>query len=200
MKHFSYSKKQNAQTTGGFLIIELIVALFVFGIVMTVSIGSVIAVIDANKKAQSLESIMNNLNLAMDSMTKALAVGSTYNCLVGPIVTDCSTGPGDGVTFESQDGGTVQTIRFFFETPCVGGGTGGCIKRQIGSAPAFRMTAPEVNIQDAKFYVAGTQTLALGDTNQPRVSIFIKGQAGVNTRNPTDFSIQTMVSQRVPDL
>jgi len=199
---FSKQKLKNTKQSG-FLLVELVVALFIFSIVAVVSLGSVITVFDANKKAQSLQSVMNNLNLAMDSMTKALAVGKNFDC--GSSGGDC-VGSGDNeITFTSQFGETI-TYEFLSTCPPAFGGGGGCITRRVddgvNSPPTVRFTAKEIEIQNVVFSVYGTEPLypVLTDTTQPRVSIFIKGLAKAGPRNNTEFTLQTTVSQRSPDL
>ena len=69
------NKKQNQK---GFVLAELIVAIFIFTIVMVVSMGAIVSLIDANRKTQSLKSVMNNLNIAVDLMSRTIIVGTNY--------------------------------------------------------------------------------------------------------------------------
>lgn len=203
MKKTFFTKKQS--TAGGFLLVELIVALFIFSLVMVVAIGSLISAFDANKKAQSLQSVMNNLNLAMEEMTKSLAVGKQYACNsdshgTGVLADDCPAGPSSTplkkISFTSQDGMTV-TYEFIPKA----GSVGGYITRKIGSGSALRLTANEIDIDvpNSGFYVTGATSFTNSDTVQPSVAIVIKGTAQAGPRNTTSFSVQTMVSQRIPD-
>lgn len=210
-----FKKTFKNKSQSGFLLVELIVALFIFSVVMTVGIGSIITIFDANKKAQSLQSVMNNLNLAMDSMTKALAVGTNYGCLAqlsssDPETTnvgDCDGGLnpfGAGVSFLSQDDDivTFEFSKSCFEEDEEGNDTAGCFMRTINDEPPVRLTAPEIRLSDVRFLVSGTAPFnpPTNDLEQPRVLIFIKGIANAGPRNKTTFSIQTAVSQRIPDL
>src|SRR3989344_8697452 len=52
----------------GFTLVEMIVAIALFSIVMVVSVGALLALVTANRKAQALQSVMNNLNIALDGM------------------------------------------------------------------------------------------------------------------------------------
>ena len=185
-------KRSQIRPDAGFLLIELIVALFIFSLVATVSISSIIVIFDANKKAQSLQSVMNNLNLAMDTMTKALAVGTTY--------APYSSGTATGLTFRDKDN---VLIDFAFNTACpaaAGGSTGGCLTRRVASGPLLRLTASEIDITSASFTIHGEELFASGDAKQPRVEIFLDGVVKAGPRNQTKFALQTAVSQRIPDL
>jgi hypothetical protein len=59
------------------------------------------------------------------------------------------------------------------------------------------MTAPEVNITDAKFFVSGSERAG---EEQPKVLIVVRGISPAGPRAlPTEFMVQTLVSQRVPN-
>ena len=67
--NFQFSKSSKGlprselrSTTGGFTLVELMVSVSLFAIVMVISMGSVVSVFDANKKSQSLRTVMDNLN------------------------------------------------------------------------------------------------------------------------------------------
>ncbi len=49
----------------GFTLIEIIVSVAIFTVVMLISVGAVLNAVNANRKAQSLNTIVNNLNLAL---------------------------------------------------------------------------------------------------------------------------------------
>lgn len=56
----------------------MMVSIAIFAIVAVVAIGALLKIVDANKKAQSLETSINNLNFVLDSMTREIRVGSNY--------------------------------------------------------------------------------------------------------------------------
>lgn len=173
-------KKNGRDSKRGFVLVEVIVAVFLFSIVMSISIGSIISAFDVNRKTQSLKSMMNNLNQAVDEMTKALAVGKEY------------TGGGDTITFISQYG---DTVTYLWDDES------NSIRREIIEAgeltpTGIRLTAKEIEIENLEFDISGTGE---GDEIQPKVSIYIRGSAKAGAREQTTFSLQTMVSQRTPD-
>lgn len=220
---FKLNQKEKYQNKkSGFILVELIVALFIFSIVILVSAGSIISIISANKKSQSLKSVMNNLNLALDSITKTLAVGEFYHCgperdVVLPVIPlteplDCvdnqnnpSPDPeySDQITFKSSEDldenpTNSDYVTYFFTSNV----EGGHIDRSVNfQSPAVRVTALDVDILDARFYVSGSKPFGAENLErQPKVFIIIKGQTGTDpNQNPTIFNIQTLVSQRIPD-
>lgn len=209
MNHF-FNKKRHPKNNRGFLLAELIVAVFLFSLFATVSIGSIINLLDANRKTQSLKSITNNLNQALDSMTKEMAVGKKYDCryVDGG---DCpfSTGGGSSITFLSNedvdgDGAYNDKITYRFNAPDPETGAGGYIERETTlfgvTGQAIRMTAQEVNITNLVFFVNGTAPFTSSDTYQPKVTIFIDGITKTAPRgSDSSFHIQTGVTQRIPD-
>ncbi len=180
--------------TSGFTLIEIMVAIGIFAIVMTVSTGSLLSIINADKKSQSLKSVMNNLNFALDSMSRTIRVGTTYHCGNSGDLTsvqDC-TGGSSYLAFERSGGNSGdssdQIVYKLSGTQIV--------KSTDGGATFIGFTAPEVVIDTLNFYVNGTTS---ADNNQPRVIMVVRGSAGTNERTRTPFSLQTTVTQRALD-
>ncbi len=168
---------------GGFTLIEMIVSIFIFSIVMVIATGSLVTILGANRKAQAVKAVMNNLNFSLDSMTRAIRVGTNYDCGVS----SCATSGSTEFMFTSTDGEDI-TYRLNQAT--------NRIERREGSAGAFyALTAPDVTIERLKFYADGESE---SDTNQPRVLIVLSGVAG-DARTQTRFDLQTLVSQRILD-
>jgi prepilin-type N-terminal cleavage/methylation domain-containing protein len=197
-------------TERGFSLIELMVAITLFAVVMLVSVGALLSLVDANRKARSLESVMNNLNIAVDGMVRSIRMGNTYNCNATAVPAhevggDCGLGA-DLFSFAPFGSNPdVQTERWVYYFEEGAGESGGRLLRSrtgnLGDAVAI--TAPEVNIEDVTFYVDGTiraNTLSQ-DKTQPKVVMVIKGTAGAgNAKTETTFYIQATAVQRVLDL
>ena len=174
-----YSRKK------GFTLVEMIVAVGLFTIVTLVVIGALLSIVDANRKAKSLQSVMNNLNFALESMVRTIRTGSDYQCL-GVNYPNCSGGT--ELQFTDSEGRQI-TYRYSFNNR---------IERRVGSSSQFiAITAPEVTINDFKFYVIGANS---SDTIQPYVLMTISGQAKVGTRAASDFHVQATASQRILDI
>ena len=194
------------KSNAGFTLIEMMVAVTIFSIVMLVSVGSILAIVEANRKAQSLKSVVNNLNFTMETISRNIRVGTKFHCFSvnnNAAVPDGITDPQDcdeddeanALALEPQLGDpnldTDQVIYRF---------NNGAIWRQISPGPfndAVRLTADEVTIEHMEFVVDGNTVSASGD--QPRVRITIQGFAEVGSER-TDFNLQTTVTQRVLDL
>lgn len=203
-------KKQNIimrKSTHGFSLIEMLVATALFVSVMLIGVGALLALIDANRKAHAINSVMNNLNLAIESMSRKMRVGTTYHCEISnssppaniSVPKDCTQG-GNLIAFEASGGNPSDP-----NDQIVYRLNGTYIERSEDGGNTFiNITAPEVTIENiAKnfrlFYVDGT-SFPPSDKKQPKVIMIISGSAGVSDKVRTEFNLQTMVSQRVLDL
>jgi len=194
-----HAKEDRLTTSGGFGLVEMMVAVALFVVVMTISVGALLSLIDANRKVQALRSVMNNLNFALENMSRNIRVGTTYHCHTQATPPpnldtpkDCTEG-GVLLAFEANDGDPSTPIdQVIYRL------SGTQLERSIdGGATFIGVTAPEVRIENMKFYVSGT---SVTDTKQPKVTITIQGLAGVKARVKTDFNLQVTISQRLPDL
>lgn len=180
-RHLNKKGLPRAQSRG-FTLIELMTALTIFTVVMTISIGSILGIFDANRKSRSMKTVMNNLNLAMESMSKEMRYGRNYHCGGGSITAPQNCSSGDtSVSFLSSD--NVQITYSL---------AGSAIEKRSGSGNFIPVTAPEVVIDDLDFYVLGAGT---DNSLHPKVVIKVSGHAGEG-RGRSDFVIQTLVSQR----
>jgi prepilin-type N-terminal cleavage/methylation domain-containing protein len=192
--------------SGGFTLIEIIVAVGLFSVVMLVSTGALLALVTANRKAQVTQSVMNNLNIALDGMVRNIREGTSFHCGSGTgLITqpaDCATnvGPAGGDTLFGfrpfAPAHDVDRTIYYFQN--------GRIYQQqyINGAyqTAIAITASEVQIDTMRFYVTGTIT---GDQYQPRVVMVVKGTVGYPSSTAkvrSSFNIQATAVQRVLDL
>ncbi|MBX4181431.1 prepilin-type N-terminal cleavage/methylation domain-containing protein [Candidatus Parcubacteria bacterium] len=171
----------------GFTLIELMTAVSIFAIIMVISMGSIVGIFDANRKSRSLKTVMSNLNLAVESLSKEVRFGTKYHCGGGDVTLPVNCASGDtSLSFLASDGSQI-TYRL----------NAGALEKQVGTSGIFvPVTAPELVIDDMGFYVLGA-----GNTNtlQPKVTIRIKGHSGAG-KSRTDFTLQTLVSQRILDI
>ncbi len=215
MKNKSKYKQNSFSAQAGFTLIEMMVAVSLFAVVMTISVGALLALVDANRKAQALQSVMNNLNVALDGMVRNIRMGVMYHCddlnelnkIVLSTPTDCVEG-GELLAFEAFGNSKADTSDqwvYWFEN-------GRLWKSEDARDSTLPITAPEVQIDSFKVFVTGSEgTLNEdGDTIQPKVVFSIQGTAGaadsafsvVGTAKKirTTFNIQAVASQRLLDL
>jgi len=185
------AKKNNK----GFTLIELMVSVSIFVIVMVISTGSILSVFDANRKSQTLRTVMDNLNLTMESMTRVIRFGTNYHCdvtVTNPALTsprDCGSGA-SSIQVLASDGVTRVAYRLVNNK----------ITRSINGGTEYDLTSADMVITDLSFRVFGSPLYANGtDKFQPQVIIVIRGYAGTKVSTRSEFTLQTTVSQRAFD-
>ena len=182
----------------GFTLIEMIVAVGLFAVVMVICVSTLFALVNANRKAQALQSVMNNLNITLDGMARAIREGSTYNCGSSAPFTGTRDCPNGDIEFNFEHyGGDTSNFndQWFYRFDAV---LHQIQKSEDGGVTFFPVTSPEITVDDVKFFVVGTTR---GDTVQPKVVIVVKGTAAANNaKTKSTFHIQAAATQRLIDL
>lgn len=176
-------------------------SLAVFAVVMTIAVGALVSLIEANSRAQSLKEAVNNLNFALESMARQIRVGDTYHCGEdGPVhqPDDCLYGyPYLGIESQAGDRSDPDDQLVFARKETDDGR--GYIVQSDNSGDTFaRITSPSVDIEDLLFYVRGAAR-GRPDNEQPRVIIVLSGSVGSSGRTTVPFHLQTTVTQRLLD-
>lgn len=188
---FSLSKNCKFKIAGnkGFTFFEMLVATTILSFVVLISLGSFLAVLAGQKKANAISTIQENLKFAVEMMMREIRTGKNYYCGYG-------TGSN---TLDCPNGGNVITFRNYLGQTIIYRLNGSKIeKSDNGGASYLSMTFPEITISNLTFYVLGSNPPP--DQNQPRVTITVAGQTGITPRTMKKFNIQTTVSQRLLDL
>ncbi len=168
----------------GFTLIEMVMSVAVFTVVALVAAGALLAVADANRKAQAFKSVVNNINFALESVARNLRTGSAYST-ASFFNGNCASGYTDGIKFTSQAG--VSTEYFLQGTQIV---------RRVGSGSAVGVTAPEVSVSRFCFLLQGE---AVGDDKQPNALMLVGGIMRAGQKLESRFDIQTFITQRLID-
>lgn len=184
--------KVNQKRNKGFTLIELMVSVSVFIIVMVISMGSILSVIDANRKSQSLRSVMDNLNYTLESMTRSIRFGTSYHCDINQGIVsmprDCAGGA-SSIAVRSSSG--VQVVYKLVN---------GRLVRTLNGTTDYYLTGSDVTITKANFWVTGSDPYASGaNLSQPRVVVVLSGYVGIKQTTHSTFTIETTISQRLFD-
>jgi len=188
------------------MLVEIMVSLSIFTLIAVSTTGALLAIMDANTKAQSLRAVMDNLNVAIENMSRTIRIGTDYRCSNGLNDANesrqnnvCVNGK-DTISFLPQDAeiinGEVDTtdrVYYYFKSDENDSDKGSIYRwrRNVETA----LTAPEINVTKVTFYLSGADL----EDGQPRVLMTVNGKAGDTVQSETSFLIQTSVTQRSPD-
>lgn len=164
----------------GFTLVEMIVSVAIFSVVMIIAVGALLAVVGANKKAQAMKAVTNNLNFAVESMSRGIRTGYGYSC------GEDGCNGSNIFTFTDQKG---RQIIYQHNS------ANKSILRKIDAGSPVAITASEISVERLGFYGSG---LGVGDGKHPRVLIQIGGYMDAG-KNRETFDIETMVAERFPD-
>jgi prepilin-type N-terminal cleavage/methylation domain-containing protein len=198
----------------GFTLVEMVVAVALFAIVMLVCVGALLALVGANKKVHALQSVMDNLNVTLDGMVRDVRMGSAYDGSVTcPAASNIGGGPRDCTGSGGSGAGSTQ---FSYQPYCSGGvcpprtiyrlnGSTNRIERsKDGGTNFYPVTSSSIVISNLQFYVVGTNrgcAVNPCDNVQPKVVMDILGSASlIKASAKSTFHIQVTAVQRVLDI
>lgn len=175
----------------GFTLVEIIVAVTLFSLVVVISLGAVLTIFDANRRAQSARTAIDNLNLSLEDITRTVRFGSNYHC-------DNSGSPDDlDEPQNCPNGDNMLAITFNGEVIAYRlNSSTNALERSVDGGSYTKVTAPEMVVQYLRFYVYNSDD----DGEQPYVISVVKGYVGSKPTIQSSFSIQTTMSQRALDL
>ncbi len=175
----------------GFSLVELIVAIGLFAVVMTIATTAYLIMINANREAQAITTGTNNLSYALENMTRNIRIGRAYRCPTANSFTfdDISGVP---TTYSWNNTGGTPAKHNIVRT--VNGVTGDLTDRVI-------------DIQSLVFTCGGVAPSAMnptwtgGDDTQANVTIVVSGSLPVGPGKPAKtFNIETSATMRYNDL
>lgn len=193
----SYRKNNQA----GFTLVELMVSLMIFVIVVLATVGSLYSVNSASRKVQSMRSVLDNLNFAIESISRtvrtsnSIVCGGSLNISGNPNCPFSSQGVNSMLLVDSTVG-VSQLVEYRLGTHSNGSGA---IQKRYQESGVWTnwisLTAPEINVKNLNFYVEGADSL---DNSQARVQVLVQGDA-TTTAETAPFSVQTYISERVSE-
>ncbi len=221
------TKISSIRSESGFTLLEIIVSLAIFTMVAVFAVGSLLRITALNRQAQTLQSAMNNISFALESMSREIRVGSKLHCETGfnnwqyngnsslqPQA--CNLAAPDSpvstlIAFESSktdpNDATCRLVYAYAFVPRTSG-TGWSLEKAEQRAcnevlhynPGNNSFVPiidEANVTLTGFEV-GVQTQ---DTAKRYAWAFVrlKGYAGTRTKEQHFFDVQTAISERLHD-
>lgn len=166
------------------------VSLGLFIVVILAAVTSLYSVNSTARKVEAMRSVLDNLNFAIESMSRTIRTGTQVGC-GGSAGVDCTfaSGPGDQISITGTLGyaGDVS-YRHYIPDTATGRGE---IQRWVNGY-WVPITALGIDVQHLSFYVEGSDP---ADGVQPKVIMMIEGTA-IAGENTAPFAIQTQVSLR----
>lgn len=178
------AKSSKLKAVCGFTLIELIVAVGVFGIAATFAIGSLITLTGAQRKAAATQNAFDNIRFALEAISKEMRTGEDYvnPCGSKVICNQFRYTNADGDTIRYRLSGT--TIQKRIDPP-------------VGPPGQFQnLTDTRIRVEQLEFYIDGENN-SPPDGEQPLVTIVIHAVAEKGRpRNESRIHLQTTVTPR----
>jgi len=181
-------QQENIKLITGFTLIEVLVSVSIFTMVALAAIASVIAANDLAKKTQNIRNAFDNLNFAIESMSRNIRLGSDYRC---------PDGAGGGSECKDLGVSSISLTDSEDAPLAYGLSPDGKITRTKGGVTNDLTSSQVIKINRLDFLVCKTQFCAGSTPTQPRVVILIQGESLGKSSLKSKFSIQTSVSQRL---
>lgn len=227
MNHFYLKhvcKKREGIKLGGFTLVEMLVVLGLFSFIMTLATGALYSTQAINVKLQDTQSVLDNVNLSMETMSRDIRYGFDFHCAEEMNETDiqlrksCSyqnTGASHGgkfLFFRPFDAASSSDRVVYYASTTSKGSVilkDEYIADALGniSTTTYQITTSNVKIKSLIFYVTGANTtlgksgMDVGDVHdyaQPLITINISGETIPIKQNAssTKFIIQSSVTSR----
>jgi type II secretory pathway pseudopilin PulG len=185
---------------GGFTLVELMVSTTIFVVIIISSIGSLLVLLGASKESRGLRFAMDNVNFAMESMTRSVRMGVSYYCSADPTVSP----PTDPETFKDCLGGGTL-LSFIPQANMASPRLTYKLKSRYPNDPdstrtiercegedCVEIVSSDIDVKTFRIYVTGSDPR---DEYQAKAYILLKGEIEVKNEK-VPFMIQALASQR----
>ncbi len=181
----------------GFTLLEMMIAVSVFIIAVLIIVSAIINVTEESRKARSMRLAMDNLTVAIESLTRSIREGRNIDCgCTGTTpyqnlpMSPTGTGGATCIRFQVPDF-TASPLEFSLDA------TTGRILRKKGTEAAAYFTSEGLRISQLKFFCNGNTPAE----DQPVVHIIMRGivESPGKSKTASEINMQTMVSVRTPN-
>ena len=165
MKNLNKSNKQS-----GLTLIELMVAIGIFGLVVSMVFGIFVLALISQRRIIALRNVEDNIRFTIESMAREIRTGKNFSS--GASWLSFTNAKGESVIYR-LNGGIVE-------------------KSSNGGASYSAVTGSETTVNYLNFYLTGQ---AAGDGLQPRVTMTMGVTSQVGNQN-ANSKVQTTISAR----
>ncbi len=218
--------QKNSFVVKGFTLVEMLVVLGLFSFIMTLATGVLYTSQAINVKLQETQSILDNVSVSLEIMTRDIRYGSVFHCDTSLNVANfrerrgCSyddLGVNNGgvvLFFKPVDANNSNDRVAYYASTTQTGKV--ILKDEYFSGKAtttYQITADDVKIKSLLFYVVGASSTSLAkdeggveipDSNdyiQPLITLSVSGETIPikEKASSTKFIVETSISSRVLD-
>lgn len=178
----------------GYLLIELLVAITIFSVIVTVVADSFVNVLRTQRQVAALSAAQSNLGVVMEQMAREIRTGSFFCISADGTTTDtrcgCSVFGNEEVcsALTFTDAETEENIEYFVNAS-------GIFVKSIDGAMQ-EITGSDVKIQYANFILFGNTP---GDQWNPRITITVGIRPNDASLSGDVLNLETTVSARQID-
>lgn len=163
------AKKKHSKQSG-FTLIELVVAVGIFGLIISMVFGVFVFAAASQRRIIALRNVEDNLRFAVESMAKEMRTGQNFSAVAGSI---------------SFTNAKRQAVIYRLNNGIIE-------KSSDGGVSYAAVTGSETVINYLNFYLMGQ---AAGDGSQPRITITAGAASQVGNQS-ANLKIQTTISER----
>lgn len=190
--------------TKGFTLVEILVALAIFGFVITIGTGALVTLSNTNHSAQLSRKTIDNVDYIMDDIVRELRLGKNYHCIDESNTNednekdpeDCTNGSSKIAFTNILTGDLVRYYTAPVSSPT--GNKTAVMKEVIGinALTPTQLSALNIDVKKIKFYVSGSSPT---DYKASQVLITLQAELKKGSRFSSLVNIQTTVAQRAID-
>ncbi|MEK7647210.1 MAG: prepilin-type N-terminal cleavage/methylation domain-containing protein [Patescibacteria group bacterium] len=176
----------------GFTLFEIIVAMGVFSMAISIILSAMLSMTDAQRKAITLQSAEDNLRFAIEALSREMRTGHGYDCNVTGTPNNCSQGAPRMAFVSAKGVGVIYRWN----------GIDYAIEKSVDNGITYYpITSTDIKIEMLRFYIFGAGGVGTdGVGEQPRVLISIRATAqDLKSKTQSQFNIQTTIAQRELD-
>lgn len=168
------SRKGALAARKGFTLVELLVAIALFSIAISIAVGGFVRALRTQRQLVALISANSNASLAIEQMAREIRTGTNFSC------PNCGTSH-DALSFKNASGENV--------TYALSDGNNGVLTRSVGGKAGV-MTAENVRIDHLTFILLNDPSFP------PRITISLGVGATSADLQGTITNIETSISAR----
>lgn len=163
-------KIKNHNKERGLTMIELIVAVGIFGLVIGMTVSIFVLALASQRRIIALRNTEDNVRFAIEAMAREIKTGKNFN------------GGGSSVSFTNAKG---EAVIYRLNSNVVE-------KSSDGGVNYSAVTGTETTVNYLNFYLMGS---AIGDGLEPRITVTIGVTSSVGNQT-ANLKIQTTLSER----